>query len=68
MRAKIRRGRGTAGATTISGMLQGMKQKSKSGLVKTKSIGVKIGTGSQMNNVRNKITGMKNRKIGKKLK
>lgn len=62
LRAKIRRGRGKVGATTISGMMQGMKQRSKSGIVKAKSLGVKIGTGSQINAVRNKITGMRNRK------
>jgi hypothetical protein len=61
LRAKIRRGRGTVGATTISGMLQGMKQRAKSGLVKTKSLGVKMGSGSQINNVRNKVTGIQNR-------
>ena len=67
LRAKMRRGRGTTGATTISGMLQGMKQKSKSGL---KRVGVKIGTGAQINAVKNKTTGLKNRLLnrGKKRK
>ena len=58
LRAKMRRGRGNQGATTISGMLQGMKQKSKSGL---KRVGVKINTGKTINSVKNKTTGMKNR-------
>lgn len=59
LRAKMRRGRGSAGATTISGMLQGMRQKSKSGL---KRIGTKVNTGQQINAVKNKLTGLKNRK------
>lgn len=62
LRAKMRRGRGSQGATTISGMMQGMKQKSKSGL---KKVGVKMNTGSQINAVRNKVTGQKNRLLNR---
>lgn len=58
LRAKMRRGRGNMGATTISGMIQGMKQKAKSGL---KRVGVKMNTGAQINAVKNKTTGLKNR-------
>lgn len=67
LRAKMRRGRGNSGATSISGMIQGMKQRSKSGL---KKVGVKIGKGSQINAVKNKTTGLKNRILnrGKKRK
>lgn len=61
LRAKLRRNRGNQGATTISGMIQGIKQKAKSGLTKAKSLGVKIGKGSELNKVRNKITGQRNR-------
>jgi len=42
-------------------MIQGIKQKAKSGLTKAKSLGVKIGKGSELNKVRNKITGQRNR-------
>lgn len=65
LRAKIRRGRGGGGATTIQGMLQGMRQRSRSGLVKAKSVGAKIGKGSQINAVRNKVTGLGNQMRGK---
>ena len=65
LRAKMRRGRGKQGATTVSGMIQGMKQKAKAGLSKAKSVGVKIGRGSQMNIVKNKITGQKNKLLNR---
>lgn len=54
----MRRGRGSMGATTISGMIQGMKQKAKSGL---KKVGVRINKGAEINAVKNKTTGLKNR-------
>lgn len=39
LRAKIRRKRGSAGATTISGMIQGIRQKARSGLKKPRQWG-----------------------------
>ncbi len=65
LRAKMRRRRGNSGATTISGMIQGIKQKSKAGVKKANA---KINTGSQINALKNKITGKRNRllNLGKK--
>lgn len=54
LRAKMRRGRGIRGATTVSGMLQGLKQRSKPRL-KTPT------TGLQINTVKNQNTGKLNR-------
>lgn len=50
----MRRGRGIRGATTVSGMLQGLKQRSKPRL-KTPT------TGLQINTVKNQNTGKLNR-------
>jgi hypothetical protein len=61
MRSKLRRGRGQQGFTTISGMLQGMKQKARSGLVAAKNSDATIRKGAEINKIRNRITGLKNR-------
>lgn len=54
LRAKMRRGRGIRGATTVSGMLQGLKQRTKPRL-KTPT------TGLQLNTVKNQNTGQLNK-------
>ena len=59
LRAKMRRGRGSHGATTVKGMLQGLKQRGRASV--RKKVGVTPNNGAALNKVRNKITGLKNR-------
>ena len=63
LRAKMRRGRGIQGATTVSGMLQGLKQRAKPRMPKNTN------SGYELNSVKNKNTGKLNRLrlLGKKI-